>query len=179
MATQAEVVPVGDSVPKVDDTIAVGEDLDFQRRWWRFEKVVWSFFGLILIADLTGLLGRGPLANARRQTTDGTLQLKYERVLRENTSSIMTVLPGEPALHNGELQLYVSDSILKEFGADRIIPQPKTTALGGGGVTYTFPATQLPMTIQIELKPSFIGRHVFTISVPGGEAIQAKSLVLP
>ena len=179
MPTQAEYKPVTDNVPKVDDTIAVGEDLDFQRRWWKLEKVIWSIFVLILIADLSGALGRGPLANAKAQTSDGTLHVKYERIQRENTSSIMTVLPGAAAIHNGQFQLFVSDSILKQFGAQRIIPQPATSTVGGGGVTYTFPATTTPMTVQFELKPSFIGAHPFTLAVPGSEAIQAKSFVLP
>ena len=180
MATsQAELKPVGDNVPKVDGDIAVGEDLDFQRRWWKLEKFVWSFFVLLLIADLSGALGRGPLANAKAHTADGTLQLKYERILRENTASIMTVLPGAAAVHNGQVQLFVSDSVLKQFGAQRIIPQPATSAVGGGGVTYTFPATTLPMTVQFELKPSFIGSHPFTVAIPGAEPIQEKAVVLP
>ncbi len=180
MATQAvETKPVGDDVPMVDGAIAVGEDLEFQRRWWRFEKVVWSLFVLILLADLSGILGRGPLANARAQTPDGTLDLKYERVLRENTSSIMTVLPETTAIHDGKLRLFVSDSILKEFGAQRVIPQPQTSTVGDGGVMYTFLATSTPLTVQIELKPSFIGAHTFRVGISGGSSIQAKSVVLP
>lgn len=179
MPTDIETKPVRDDVPKVDGEIAVGEDLEFQRRWWRFEKIVWSVFMLILVADLSGILGRGPLANAKAQTTDGSLQLKYERVLRENTSSIMTVLPGQNAVKDGKLQLFVSDSVLKQFGAQRVIPQPETSTVGNGGVTYTFLAAGDPMTIQIELKPSFIGSHKFWVAIPGGEALQENSVVLP
>lgn len=180
MRTEIETKPVTDEdVPKVDGSLAVGEDVEFQRKWWRFEKVVWSFFVLVLIADLLGLLGRGPLANAERQTGDGALRIKYERVLRENTSSILTILPESTAVHAGNLQLFVSDSIVKQLGAQRVIPQPATSTVGNGGVTYSFPAATLPITVQIELKPSFMGSHRFTIGVPGGEAIHAKSFVLP
>lgn len=42
--------PIEDSVSKVDDAIAVGEDLNFQRRWWRFERAIWVAFALILVA---------------------------------------------------------------------------------------------------------------------------------
>ena len=179
MPNQPDQKPVGDDVPRVDDAVAVGENLDFQRQWWRFEKVIWIFFTLILVADLAGLLGRGPLANAERQTGDGSLRVKYERVLRENTSSIITILPVVTAIHNGTFQLFVSDSLIRELGAQRIIPQPQTSVLGNGGVTYSFPASSPPITVQFELKPSFIGTHSFTVAVPGGEALQAKSLVLP
>lgn len=179
-AAPPEVKPVRDTdVPKVEGAIAVGEDLDFQRKWWRFEKIVWSVFVLILIADLLGLLGRGPLANAKGVAADGSLHLKYERVLRENTSSIMTFLPGKNAIQDGKLQLFVSDTIVKELGSQRIIPQPEHSAIGNGGVTYTFPASNNPMMIQIELKPSFLGSHPFQVEIPGHPAINAKPFVLP
>lgn len=179
MPTQSEYKAVGDNVPKVDGSVAVGEDLQFQQRWWRFERVIWGFFILILLADVSGLLGRGPLANARRTTSDGQLTLKFERVERANTSSIMTILPGQGAIHDGKFQLFVSDSVLKQLGAQRVIPQPESSALGDGGVTYTFLANTLPMTVQIALQPSFVGRHSFKVSTPGSPGIEAKTIVLP
>jgi hypothetical protein len=36
--------PVTDPVAKINKELAVGEDLAFQRRWWRFEGVVWAIF---------------------------------------------------------------------------------------------------------------------------------------
>ena len=179
MPSQLEYKPVSDNVPKVDGAVAVGEDLQFQQSWWRFERIVWSFFILLLIADLSVALGRGPLANAKRRTADGALTVKYERVERANTSSIITVLPEQAAIHEGKFQLFVSDAVVKQLGAQRVIPQPETSVVGNGGVTYTFPAAAVPMTVQIELKPSFLGMHHFTMATPGGEAIQAKAFVLP
>jgi hypothetical protein len=32
--------PVEHTIEKVNDEIAVGSDLEFQRRWWRFERVI-------------------------------------------------------------------------------------------------------------------------------------------
>ncbi len=72
---------------------------------------------LVLLADLSGLLGRGPLSKAEQHASDGTLDLKYERVERANTSSIITVLPGTPAIHDGKFRLFVSDVVVKELGA--------------------------------------------------------------
>lgn len=168
MPSGVEYRRVEDNVPKVDGKIAVGEDLKFQRRWWRFETVIWTLFVLIIVADLSGILGRGPLANARRHAQDGSLDMRFERVERANTSSIMTLQFGATAVHDGKTQLFVSNSILSKLGAQRVIPQPEISAVGDGGVTYTFSATALPMMVQIELKPSFVGPHEFTVGVPGG-----------
>ena len=179
MPTDVETKPISDSVAKTGGAVAVGEDLGFQKKWWVFERIVWVLFGLILVADVSGLLGRGPLSKAEGKAPDGSLLVKYEKVERANTPSIITISPGDSAVREGTLRLFVSDSIVKELGAQRIVPQPATSTLGEGGVTYTFPATSLPMTLQVELQPSFVGSHAFLIRVPGQASVQGKVLVLP
>jgi hypothetical protein len=171
--------PITDSVPKVANDIAVGEDLDFQRRWWRFENIVWFVFFLILIADVLGAFGRGWLAKAHRETPDNALTLDYERVARAGTPSIMTLTFGPAAIHNGRLVVYISDSIVKPLGAQRISPQPASFTLGNDGITYTFPATQAPAVVQIALEPSFPGSHPFRIALQGEPPIDAKVFVMP
>jgi hypothetical protein len=105
MSTQPSLHPVEDSVPKVSNAVAVGEDLDFQRKWWRFEKVVCFFFLLILVCDLLGLFGRGWLAKATRKTTDGALTLNCERIERASTPSVMTLQFASSAIVDGHIQV--------------------------------------------------------------------------
>ena len=69
----------GNEVPKVDNAVAVGEDLRFQERWWTFERVVWSIFSLILLADVLGVFGRGWLAKAELNNGNSGMHVKYER----------------------------------------------------------------------------------------------------
>ncbi len=96
--------PVEDSVPKVDDEVAVGEDLEFQRRWWRFERIVWIFFTLLIVCDLLGLFGRGPLAKAQLHSSDGALNVRYERIERTGTPSMMVIQFGPAAVRDGKIQ---------------------------------------------------------------------------
>jgi hypothetical protein len=179
VTTDSTTNPVEDSVPKVDGSVAVGEDLDFQRRWWRFEHIVWSFFLLIIVCDLLGLFGRGYLAKAQRNAADQTMNLKYERIERANAPSIMSMNFGPPAISNGEIHLFVSESVVKELGARRVVPEPASSTVGNGGVTYTFPVTALPATIEIELSPSSPGVHNFTTGIVGAEMVNAKVMVFP
>ena len=174
-----EKKPIGDSVAKVGGAVAVGEDLAFQRRWWKFERGIWVVFALILVADLSGILGRGPLSKKEGHATDGSLLVKYESVERANTPSIMTVLPGAAAVQNGVLRLFVSNAIVDQLGTQRVIPSPALSTVGNGGVTYTFSATTLPLTVQFALQPSFIGSHAFRMGVPGQDVVQGKIYVLP
>ena len=178
MTEQAFMSPVEDSVPKVGE-VAVGEDLEFQRRWWKFERVVWSFFLLLLIADVLGLFGRGWLAKAQRTDSAQTVTLDYERIERASTPSIMTFHFKPSAIRNGEIQLFVSEDIIRHLGAQRISPEPRASVMGHDGITYTFPASGTPATAEIELEPSFPGSHHFRVQVIGGQPIDADVVVVP
>jgi hypothetical protein len=110
MAAESFTKPVEESVAKVNNEVAVGEDLEFQKKWWRFENAAWVVFSLIIVLDVCGLFGRGPLAHAERRTADGTIDVKYERIERSDSPSIMTIRFARPSIQGGKIQLYVSDS---------------------------------------------------------------------
>ena len=170
---------VEESVDKVNDEVAVGEDLGFQRRWWRFERATWVFFGLLLAADLAGAFGRGPLADATLKSGDGTLDVSYERIERSGTPSMIKIQLGAAALHAGIATLYVSQSVVDALGAERIIPQPSSTTIGHGGLTYRFAATAPPATVEISLRPGSPGLFGFALEVPGYDSLRARVAVVP
>jgi hypothetical protein len=83
------------------------------------------------------------------------------------------------ALRNGQIQLYVSEDLIKPLGAQRISPEPKDSAMGNNGITYTFLATKTPAIAEIQLEPSFPGTHHFRVQVVGGQPIDANVIVVP
>ena len=171
--------PVEDSVPRIHDEIAVGENINFQRRWWRFEKIIWPILLLIVIADMLGVFGRGWLAKAHAATPDHALTVDYERVARASTPSIMTFKFGPAAIHNNRIVLFVSDSIVKPLGAQRISPEPALSIIGKDGITYVFASSDSPAGAQVELQPSLPGPHKFRVQVLGGDAINGSIFVMP
>ena len=170
---------IQDSVPKVDNTVAVGEDLDFQRSWWRFEHAIWIFFVLVLLADVLGVFGRGYLSKAELHASDQSLFVKYERTERASTPSIMTIQFGPSAVHDNKVQLFVSESLIRQLGNQRISPQPAGSVLSQHGITYTFPIASAPAIVEFAMQPSFPGIHAFTLQVPGQSAVQARIVVVP
>jgi hypothetical protein len=172
--------PVIDSVPKVNQEVAVGEDLEFQRKWWTFEKLVWTFFAVILLFALLGLFGRGWLARTEKHSADGNLILKYDRIQRTGTPSDLTVIFGPDAIHDGHIRLYLSESIINGLGAQRISPQPQTSSLGDGGVTYTFPAIGRSATVLISDQPSGPGSFTFRAVLPDtNSSVESSVVVVP
>ena len=179
MVTKPQTKPVEESISKVNDEVEVGEDLDFQRAWWRFENVVWIIFSLIIVLDLCGLFGRGPLAKAERRAVDGTVDVKYERIERTESPSMLTLRFAQSAIKDGKIKLYVSQSVVQGLGAERIIPAPIETAVGDGGLTYTFPATKPPATVELALQPTGPGLYHLTVGVPGAQPVLASVFVVP
>lgn len=171
--------PVIDRIPRVDDAVSVGEDLNFQRRWWQFEKVAWAVLVLVLIADALGVFGRGWLARAHRDATDGTLHVRYERVERAGTPSEITLEFGPAAVHDKTVRLFANETIVKQLGAQRIIPEPTVSEIGPDGITYAFSVSGSPAIARIALEPSFPGIHHIELRVPGADTIHASILVLP
>jgi hypothetical protein len=179
MATKSFSKPVEDSIARVNNEVAVGEDLDFQRKWWRFENVVWILFTVIIVLDLAGLFGRGPIAKAERRSADGSIDVKYERIERTDSPSMLEIHFAQSAINNGKVNLYVSESLVKGLGTQRVIPAPLESAVGDGGLTYTFPATREPGTISLSLEPAGPGIYDFTIGVVGAQPVHAKVFVVP
>jgi hypothetical protein len=179
MATESFTKPVENSVAKVNDEVAVGEDLEFQRKWWRFENAAWVIFTLIIVLDVSGLFGRGPLAKAQRRTADGTIDVKYERIERTDSPSIMTIQFGPSAIQDGKIHLYISNSLVKALGTQRVIPAPQDSLIGEGGLTYTFSASKPPASVDLALQPAGPGLFDFTIGVVGADRVHARVVVVP
>src|SRR4051812_27064190 len=149
----SQLTPVDDSIEKVNDEIAVGSDLEFQHRWWRFERVIWTLFGLLILLDLLGFFGRGPFAKTHRRTSDGTMDVQYERIERSATPSILIIQFGPSAIREGKVRLWASETMVKALGAQRVIPEPSASAIGDGGISYTFSAGTAPASVQFALQP--------------------------
>lgn len=180
MPSPVRTSPVEDNISKVEDDLAVGEDLEFQRRWWRFERAVWWIFVLTIVLDLAGVFGRGPLAKAGDKTADGAMNLRYERFERFETPSILTIHFGPAAVRNGRIQLWVNDEVIKGLGNQRIIPEPQSSVLAEGGILYTFPVGRGSDSIEFALQPSSPGIKHFTLRLPeAGDQMTKRVIVYP
>ena len=175
---KVEKKPIEDSVPRVDGKVAVGDNLDFQRKWWRFERWIWSFFLLVMVADVAGAVGRGYQAHAQARAEDGSVEVKYERIERASTPSAMTIRVNPAEIRDGVVRVFVSESVIKQLGADRIAPQPAVSQLTDGGVMYTFPATGAAI-VEVALKPTVPGRYHFDVHAAGGDDISRDVVVVP
>lgn len=170
--------PVIDSVPKVNKEVAVGEDVEFQRKWWAFERTVWVFFSAILLLTILGVFGRGVVARKEIHSPDGGLTVKFDRIARTGTPSDMTVTFGSGAIQDGKVELWVNETLISKLGAQRISPQPEASIIGNGGVTYVFPVLQAPATVIFSLQPPGPGSFPYTLRVPNTPLSVGSTIVV-
>jgi hypothetical protein len=179
MPVTTETHPVEDSVPKVNDELAVGSDVEFQHRWESLENVIWIFLVIFLLLSLLGFFGRGPMANVKTNAPDGSMKVQYERFQRFSTPSVMTVQIAPAAIHNGKVELWVSEALVKPLGNQRVIPQPDKSQVGDGGVLYAFPVSQGQASIEFQTQPSKIGKTELKLRVPGYSELDLNIYVFP
>jgi hypothetical protein len=171
--------PVTDSVAKINEELAVGEDLKFQRRWWRFERGIWLLFVVLIILDVAGVFGRGPIAQAAAHSTSHSIEATYERIERTGTPSMMSVKVNRTEGNGTAVELFLSDSAVSGLGLQRVIPAPETTTVGNGGLTYRFPSGTLPADVRFEFQPVGAGVYHVALGTPGEAPIQLTVAVVP
>jgi hypothetical protein len=179
MPATIETRPIEDSVPKVNDELAVGSDLEFQHRWESLENVVWIVLVVFLLLSLLGFFGRGPMAKMKVKSADGSMEVEYERFERFSTPSVMTVRIAPTATHNGTVALWVGEALVKPLGNQRVIPQPDKSQVGNGGVLYTFAASQGQASIEFQMQPSKIGKTELKMRIPGYSELDLNIYVFP
>ncbi len=179
MAVPIRKSPVEDTVPKVNGEVAVGEDPEFQRKWWKFESAVFIIFTLLVLLDLAGVFGRGPLAKAHKSTPDGVMNVTYERIERTGTPSVLKVEFGNNAIQGSEIQLWANENLVTKLGNKQVAPQPAKSVIGDDGIHYTFDATKQSATAVFSLQPSAPGLYDLTLRVSASSELHFKILVMP
>lgn len=122
--------------PTEDRSLHAGDDLEFEKAWWRIETGIWIFLILLIGTAATGLLGRGRWAKEKISSPDGRLMVNYDRVSRFKTPSATIVRIVPERSDADEVTLWVNDTMMKHLGLSTIVPQPDEAVPGPDGVTY-------------------------------------------
>jgi hypothetical protein len=134
----------------------VEDDIAFQRKLWKLERVGWLLLLGLMVLALLGLFSRGPLSTQQRLTADEALQLHYQRFQRQDASDTLQVtLRGAP----GEIRhLLLEAPFFDTYNIETIQPQPLAAASEHGGLKLTVrldPGGQA--SVHFGLRPQQIG----------------------
>jgi hypothetical protein len=159
--------------------IRVGFDAKFLDSWLKRQKYVWIIGAATLIAGLSGLLGRGPLARHTVNSEPAGIQVQYERIARNKTPSAVQVQLAPRGSADLPIRLRVQGDLVKGARLRQIMPQPLRSDLLPDGMIVEFPAALSAGVVSFVQEPSAPGRFRNKITLEGGSAVEFVQFVLP
>jgi len=140
--------------PKQARELQIEEDAQFQEREWKVERAGWLVMGLVILATLLGLFGRGPLSQAMASGPQG-FQVNYERFARNQSPLELRVRLPLQAFSEGEARLWIERQYLELFEIEDIVPEPDSVEFGPERVIYIFRVAETggPLAVRLDLRP--------------------------
>jgi len=123
---------------KPDCGLQLDQDIRFQYRHWRLERLGWVCIALVICAGLLGAFGHHPLARKIEQTPDKRLLVEYDRYARYD-SSVEFRVTVEPDQHTAaELRLWFDQEYLDSVKVLGVSPLPIRGEAGDGRRAFVF-----------------------------------------
>ena len=157
------------------------EDLRFQRRQWRWERVAWVVMaGFVAYSLAGGFGGGGLLSDTEAATADGSVRIRYERFARQLTPNTVEITVRQPS-DGRPAQIHLSGDYLRTMAVKSAVPEPDESAAAENGYRFSF--KRLPgaveTKIQLELEPRKVGSVDGSLAVNSGERLAIKQFVFP
>jgi hypothetical protein len=158
----------------------IHEDLNWERKWYRFERIAWLLMFVLMLAGASGALGRGGLTRAEARSSDGTVRVEYDRSLRARAPARMRVMLDPGATATGEIRLVVAGALadsarIRESFPPPAIAEPLDRAVR---LVWKVPARSAA-EIVLANQPEGMGRIWSRVTVEGGAFASFDQLVLP
>jgi hypothetical protein len=152
------------------DHVQVGTDLEFEYRWHTLQQIAWTLIGLLIIAGLLGIFGRGPLSKIRIRSDTGAATLEYERFARYKTPATLKLFINGSTSSRGEVTVSVSRTLLETIKIEQTAPTPVAVRAESRGMLLDFSVPDRSGEFQVRLaqEPQRAGRVVGSLSVSGG-----------
>jgi hypothetical protein len=154
------------------------EDMRFQRRSWRVQRVGWGVMVLFLAAGLAGVFGGGPLSDARAGTSRA-LSVRYERLVRRGIPSelVVTFTPRHVVS-----RLSIETRYLEQAGIEQIWPRPSAVEALGDRTVFSFLTPEAggpPAVVVFTLESGSMGSLSARLEMENLPPVRVRHFVYP
>lgn len=158
----------------------IENNVEFERKWHRFEQVAWIGLVALLMAACFGYFGRGPQARRTAVASDGSLSVTYDRVLRSHAQSDIELIVESNASGTSDVQVRLAGAWLTSVPYLQMLPEPASSTASRDSTTYTFRSEAgRPARIRFVQGTTSIGQFRSIASVPGRADVVIEQVVLP
>jgi hypothetical protein len=160
------------AIQRVRD-LEIDQDLVFERRSQRVERIgAAAMLGVVLAAAL-GLLGSGPLGHASARA--GDLAVDYRRFARYQTDDTLTFRLEATATNAPHVRLWVDRAYLDGARLETVVPSPVRMEAAPDRLVFVFAVAgpERPLVVRLRLQPERIGPVHGQVGVEGPAAAAA------
>jgi hypothetical protein len=163
--------PVGD--------LEVGEDLEFQYRQWRVQRIGWVLMAVIALLAIAGFMGPGPLSRATAKTADGKLLVRYQRFARYQAPA--TLQFEFPTGATRSARLWLSRDYMERVQVEAITPAPETVSTAQDWLGYVFPLNEPGerLVVKFSVEMEQFGWQELRVRLEDGQSVVVKQFVFP
>lgn len=169
-----------ESVSRIDD-LEAGCDLEFEQRWWRVQRIGWIVLIVLLIGGVAGVFGHGPLSKATVHPPGSQLQVRYDRLARRETPTVLELRLDKTALATGQVRIHLNRALVEQMQLKQIIPPPLIAEPLANGASFRFtidPRRDSAVILFLE-NPAAPGIIDAEVAVEGAEPVRFRQFIYP
>ena len=163
----------------MEKKIEIEQDLPFQYRQWRLERIGWAFIACCLTAAFLGAFGHHPLARASAQTADGRLTIQYDRFARADSNADLFVTFEPRTKGDGVVRLWFDPEYLDAFNVVAVSPIPLRGEARQGGRAFVFQTDGSRFTATLSVQFQTVGIVHGSLKADEGDALVVTHFVWP
>lgn len=154
------------------------EDMTYQVKVWRFERLGWYAMVLLVVLALLGLFSHGWLSTRDIHGGDGKVRVQYEMFHRNGSTNAMQIsVMGVP---DATVELELSAAILDGFTIETLQPQPLRARSAGQGLKLWLQTdAQGQATLYLTLRGEGLGVFRSRITSPGAMPVDLDQFIFP
>lgn len=161
-------------VSKMHGTLEIEEDLDFQRKEWRFQRAGVAVLFLFVVASLLGLTGMGGLfAHGEAGDASGAVHVEYERFVRRGSFSRITV---RFRTTPGAVRFWVGAPYLERVQIDSVVPVPENESVEADRHVYVIRAGSPDVSVTLNVQHGQAGTLPGEVGLVDGPSVRFSQL---
>jgi hypothetical protein len=168
------------TVKRIGD-LEIDQDLAFNQREWRFQRIGWLVMALVIVAGLLGAFGTGPLAEGSVGSDGDSLSLSYQRIDREERPTTLDITIGPGAIQGDRAELWIDNAFLDRVEVQTIQPEPESVQVGSDRTVFVFTVNDAEQSAHVALnfQHDGFGRVKGQIGLVNGPAHSFTVFVYP
>src|SRR5688572_13697292 len=156
--------------------LEIDEDLEFQQKEWRAQRIGFALLISFVLAALLGVTGMGgPLSHATAGDRSAAVFVEFERFVRRGAmSTIRLHLRANP----GAVRFWVSAPYFEHVRVESVMPQPEIVSADAQRHVYTIRSGSPEVIVTLEIEHQSVGRIDVAVGLVDGPSVQFSQRAL-